>query len=183
MALDGGTIASIAFGGAVTAITSVGTIAAKEWVDRRRERRNADAELRAAARRAWARIAPGCVYFGICEFYGQWALHGADAIPTTLPDDEARVLSGDADLWYSVQNALVAYALALDARAMSDDRAVSDQAKAAVRAAILSGREASARLTALSGFEPQSSDDVLDRLFNDDEWLHFEGQEPDHAAP
>jgi hypothetical protein len=183
VALDGGTIASIAFGGAITAVTSVGTIAVKEWVDRRRERRNADADLKAAARRAWARIAPGSLYFGICEFYGQWGLHGADSIATALPDDDARILSGDADLWCSVQNALMSYALALDARAMSEDRAVSDQARAAVRAAILAGRDATARLTALSGFEPQSSDDALDRLFNDDEWLHFEGHEPDPAAP
>lgn len=169
MPLDWETIASISFGGAITVLTSLSAVAFKEWVDRRRERRTEDAELRAAARRAWAEIRHGCTYFAISAFNGQWATTGA-AVATVLTDEDARLLSRDAGVWQDVYETLHAFALALDARASSPDQTIPENARPLVFAAVSISLQTARALYVLGGFEgrPAADDaDFLRELFGD----------------
>ncbi len=171
MALDGGTIASIAFGGAITVLTTLSGVAFKEWVDRRREARADDAELKAAARRAWSLVSNGSAYFAISAFYGQWATTGS-AVATTLPIEDARLLSREEAAWQAMHNALQAFTLALDARAASPDKAIPEQSKALVFAAVTTSMKAARTLADLGGLtdQPETTDEdaaFLRKLFGD----------------
>jgi hypothetical protein len=116
MTLDLGTIASIALGGAVSVATTLAGIALKERADDRRRGREHEAALHATARRVWAQLSFAHTYFRISAETGHWGRCGADAIPTTLSDEDARVLSGHPALWRVVQYALDAFTFTLDAR-------------------------------------------------------------------
>jgi hypothetical protein len=172
MALDWGTVGSIAFGGAITVLTSVAGVSFKEWIDRRREARVDDVEFRAAARRTWGKIALATSYFAISDFYGRWATTGASSIPTELSERDSALLSRDAELWNSVQHALMVFVLALDARSASPDQAIPENSRPLVRSAIALAGKAARRLADVD--DPIVTDDdivgdaILRELFGDD---------------